>query len=194
MLLKGQGWNSSAINKQHQDRKKGSDNKNFNTQPMARLLIRPLRSHTCVVIPNSTMLTWLLAALQCSVGYYLGPSRRETKLSHLLEATGRECVPPHSISTRRDSLGERSDSLAMLGQHCWIQWCYADVHLMPWQFVGISIKTTNQLLLRCDDSLQKAAASQAQRNDLEVKSSLTYFENSTALNCTIWDTIFMCSL
>lgn len=194
MLSKEQGWNSSTINKQHQERKKGPDNKNFNTWPMASLWIRPLRSHTCVAIPNSTIMTWLLAALQCSIGYYLGPSRKETKISHLLEAKGRECVPPHSISTRRACLGKRLNSPSTSVQLCWIQWCDADVHLTPWQFLGICNKTTNQLLLRCDDSLQKAAASQVQRNDLEVKSSLTYFENSTALNYAIWDTIFMCSL
>lgn len=46
---------------------------------LASLLIRALRCHAWVTIPSSTIVTWLLAPLQCSVGYYLGPSRGETK-------------------------------------------------------------------------------------------------------------------
>lgn len=164
MLSKGQGWNSSTINKQHQDRKKGPDNKSFNTWPMACLLVRPLRGHAYVAIPNSTTMTWLLAALLCFIGYLLGPQQKRDQNKPPLGGQGKgACASLQHI--RQQSLSEwglhwhNPDPPATSVQPRWVQCCYANVYLMPWQFLGISIKTTNQLLLRCDDSLQIAAAS-----------------------------------
>lgn len=83
-----------------------------------------------VTIPNSTIVTWPLAALQRSVGYYLGSSRRKTKTGHLLEAQRREYLPPTAFPPGDSEWEIRFSAKSV--QPCWTQWCYANLHFMSW--------------------------------------------------------------
>lgn len=53
------------------------------TKMLPGLLIRPPRSNAWVEVTKSATTEWIFVVLQCSVSYYMCPSRTETEIGHL---------------------------------------------------------------------------------------------------------------
>lgn len=122
------------INKQHQERKKDWDNKNFNTWLMASLLIRPLRCHAWdhgFLLHSNALLaiTWV-------------PAEERPEIGHRLEATGRECVHTapslpqhfHSESLSRWEIRFYGYISANLLNPVTLRQCATHVLVIPWHF------------------------------------------------------------